>query len=75
LLSAGRFAAIRNLNCMKAKTNTAAAKAAQQLRQAEHDAAATVAAVAEAASVRAMFAEDRKRFEKRYGVISMTTPD
>jgi hypothetical protein len=60
---------------MRVKSSPSAAKAAQMLRQAEHDAAAQVAAVAEAASVRAMFAEDRKRFEKRYGVISVTTPD
>jgi hypothetical protein len=48
----------------------AAEAAAVKARKEADGVKAQIAAVAEAARVREMFAADRKRLEKRYGVIS-----
>jgi len=48
----------------------AAEVAAQKVRKEAEGVKAQGAAVAEAARIREMFAEDRRRLEKRYGVIS-----
>jgi hypothetical protein len=57
---------------MRTKSTVAAVKAAQLAQKAKNDEAAQKAAVLESDRIRAMFAEDRKRFERRYGVISIT---
>ncbi|HTW84687.1 MAG TPA: hypothetical protein VMD91_11510 [Candidatus Sulfotelmatobacter sp.] len=57
---------------MRTKPTVAAVKAAQAALKAKNDEAAQRAAEVESDRVRAMFAEDRKRFERRYGVLSIT---
>lgn len=58
---------------MSAKSTTiAATNAAEKLRKAKAGVKAHSAAVSEAARIRQMFADDRKRLEKRYGIISVT---
>ncbi len=52
------------------KSITAAEIAKQKAHKEAEGLRAQAAAVAEAARVREMFAADRKRIEKRYGVIS-----
>ena len=58
---------------MSAKTTTRAAEAAaEKIRKAKRDVEAQAAAVSEATRIRDMFAEDRKRLEKRYGFVSLS---
>ena len=59
---------------MSAKsTALAAANAAEKIRKEKEGVKAQSAAVSEAARIREMFADDRKRLEKRYGVISVSS--
>ena len=51
----------------------AAANAAEKVRKAKEGVKAQASAVSEAARVREMFAADRKRLEKRYGIISVSS--
>ncbi len=58
---------------MSLKSATRAAEdAAQKLRKAQQAVENQAAAVSEASRVRDMFAEDRKRLEKRYGFVSLS---
>jgi cytidylate kinase len=58
---------------MSLKSTTRAAEdAAQKLRKEQQAVENQAAAVSEASRVRDMFAEDRKRLEKRYGFVSLS---
>ena len=58
---------------MSAKTTTRAAEiAAEKARKEKQGVLNQAAAVSEATRIREMFAEDRKRLEKRYGFVSMS---
>ncbi len=59
---------------MSAKATTRAAEnAAEKVRKEKQAVENQAAAVSEATRIREMFAEDRKRLEKRYGFISMSS--
>ena len=64
---------IRNLDLMSLKSTTRAAEnAAEKLRKEKQAVENQAAAVSEATRIREMFAEDRKRLEKRYGFVSLS---
>ena len=59
---------------MSVKSATRAAEnTAEKVRKEEQAVKNQAAAVSEATRIREMFAEDRKRLEKRYGFVSMSS--